>query len=54
MDPHELLNLARAAMRERGLEPEFPAAAQGEAAALVEPLAVPGAAAPTELRDAEV
>lgn len=46
MDPHELLNLARDAMRQRGLEPEFSAAAQSEAAALVEPLA-----APAELRD---
>jgi VacB/RNase II family 3'-5' exoribonuclease len=51
MDPHELLILARTAMRERGLEPEFPAEAQREAAALVEPLALPGAAAPSGLRD---
>ena len=51
MDPHELLNLARAAMRERGLEPEFPPEAQREAAALVEPVAVPGAAPAIALRD---
>lgn len=51
MDPDELLNLARDAMRQRGLEPEFSAAAQREAAALVEPLAAPGVAPATELRD---
>ena len=36
MDNHELLSIAQAAMRQRGLEPNFPDAAQREADALVE------------------
>ncbi len=37
MDNAELLNLARDAMRQRGLQPDFPAAALREAAALAAP-----------------
>ena len=44
MDAHELLNIAREAMRQRGLQPEFPAAAQQEADALVDAPAAPDAA----------
>lgn len=47
MDNHELLNIAREAMRQRGLQPEFSAAAQQEAAAATEPVASIG----PELRD---
>ncbi|MEP7099195.1 MAG: ribonuclease catalytic domain-containing protein, partial [Burkholderiales bacterium] len=39
MDSHELLNIAREAMRQRGLQPDFSAAAQQEAAATREPAA---------------
>ncbi|MES3013059.1 MAG: RNB domain-containing ribonuclease [Pseudomonadota bacterium] len=39
MDHHELLNIAREAMRQRGLQPDFSAAAQQEAAATTEPSA---------------
>ena len=39
MDHHELLNIAREAMRQRGMQPDFAAAAQQEAAALTEPVA---------------
>ena len=39
MDNHALLNVAREAMRQRGLQPDFSAAAQQEAAAATEPSA---------------
>ena len=42
MDNAELLGLARAAMRQRGLQPDFPPAALHEAAALAQPVADPG------------
>ncbi len=45
-----LLNLAREAMRERGLQPDFSAAAQQETAALAVPPAAPGPAL-RDLRD---
>jgi len=47
MDSHELLNIAREAMRQRGLQPDFSAAAQQEAAATTEPIAPTG----PDLRD---
>ena len=50
MDNHELLNIAREAMRQRGLQPDFSVAAQQEAAALAEPAAQPGPAL-RDLRD---
>jgi len=39
MDHLELLNIAREAMRQRGLQPDFSMAAQHEAATLTEPIA---------------
>jgi VacB/RNase II family 3'-5' exoribonuclease len=50
MDNHELLNIAREAMRQRGLQPDFSAAAQQEAALMTEPIAPTDAALP-DLRD---
>ena len=44
MDNTALLNIAREAMRQRGLQSDFSVAAQQEAAALAEPAALPGAA----------
>ncbi len=43
MDHHELLTIAREAMRQRGLQPDFSAAAQQEAVATTEPSASIGA-----------
>ena len=50
MDNHALLNIAREAMRQRGLQPDFSAAAQSEAAAMSEPIS-PGEPAVRDLRD---
>jgi VacB/RNase II family 3'-5' exoribonuclease len=50
MDSHALLNIARAAMRDRGLQPDEPDAALRETAALVEPVLHPTAAI-RDLRD---
>ncbi len=44
MDNHSLLDIAREAMRQRGLQPDFSAAAQQEAAAMTEPVASIGIA----------
>ena len=44
MNHPDLLNLAREALRQRGLQPDFSSAAKQEAAALTEPVAVPGPA----------
>ena len=44
MDPHALLNIAREAMRARGLQPDFSAAAQRETAALIAPMPSTGPA----------
>jgi VacB/RNase II family 3'-5' exoribonuclease len=44
MDSHALLNIARAAMRDRGLQPDEPPAALREVAALAEPVWRPSAA----------
>ena len=43
MDPHALFDIAREAMRQRGLQPDFSAAAQQEAALMPEPVASIGA-----------
>jgi len=50
MDHHALLNIAREAMRQRGLQPDFTAAAQNEAAAMTAPVATVQAAV-RDLRD---
>lgn len=47
MDHHELLNIAREAMRQRGMQPDFSVAAQHEAATTTEPSASIG----PDLRD---
>ncbi|HZT56588.1 MAG TPA: RNB domain-containing ribonuclease [Burkholderiaceae bacterium] len=44
MDTPALFEIAREAMRQRGLQPDFSAAAQQEASAMTEPVAPPGAA----------
>ena len=44
MDPHALFHIAREAMRQRGLQPDFSAAAQREAEAATEPAASVGPA----------